>query len=203
MRQTVTRVYLLRHAESDRSVRDGRVRPLTESGELAARALVSRFEGIALDAVYSSPFRRALDTVGPLARARSLPVQVLETLRERRSDREPIDDWPAFYLRQWQDFSYTLSDGEALGEVQARQLSAMAHILAAERGRAVLVGTHGTALATLLRHYDPSYSYDDYMALLPVMPWVVRLEFVGDACAAIAPLPRLSGPPRPSGNPRA
>ena len=63
----MTTVYLIRHAESDRSVRKSGSRPLTEKGREDALKLVGLFQGMEIDRIYSSPYKRALDTVSPLA----------------------------------------------------------------------------------------------------------------------------------------
>ena len=58
----MTTVYFIRHAESDFSVRDGRIRPLTEKG-LADRKLATEFlQGKNIDAVLSSPYKRAVES---------------------------------------------------------------------------------------------------------------------------------------------
>ena len=63
----MTRIYFIRHAESDNAVRDGRIRPLTEKG-LADRRLVTKYlQDKKIDAVLSSPFKRAVDTVADFA----------------------------------------------------------------------------------------------------------------------------------------
>ena len=59
----MTTVYFIRHAEADNTNRDGRNRPLTEKG-MNDRALVTAFlHDKNIDAILSSPFKRAVDTV--------------------------------------------------------------------------------------------------------------------------------------------
>jgi len=55
---------------------------LTESGAEQARQLVSELAGVAIAGVVSSPLRRAVETVAPLARARNLEVEVIRELAE-------------------------------------------------------------------------------------------------------------------------
>ena len=51
----MTTIYFMRHAQADNSVRDGRIRPLTEKG-LADRKLVTEFlQDKDIDVVVSSP----------------------------------------------------------------------------------------------------------------------------------------------------
>src|ERR671915_1262503 len=58
-------------------------RPLTEEGRRQAEELADELEPYHLSAVYSSPSRRAKETVEPTARRRGLAVQLLPDLRER------------------------------------------------------------------------------------------------------------------------
>ena len=41
--------------------------------------------------------------------------------------------------------------------------------------KAIAIGTHGTALGTIILHYDSSYSFDEWMVM--PMPWVVKMTF--------------------------
>ena len=79
------RLYLVRHA---RTAGNG-VRyvgwgdePLDEVGTQQAQALADELAGEPLDAVYSSPLRRALDTARPLAERHRVPLRVREELKE-------------------------------------------------------------------------------------------------------------------------
>ncbi len=56
--------------------------PLDETGAAQARAVAELLAGERIDAVYSSPLTRAMDTARPLAEARGLPIQVREELKE-------------------------------------------------------------------------------------------------------------------------
>jgi phosphohistidine phosphatase SixA len=81
---------LLRHASAgDRAAWRGadRERPLDERGERQARKLVARLSPYAVDAIYTSPYLRCLQTVVPLARARGLePIVAPELGEDRQHD---------------------------------------------------------------------------------------------------------------------
>lgn len=185
----MTTVYFIRHAESDTSVRDDATRPLTEAGERAAASLPRAFEGVMLDAIYSSPYLRAMRTVAPLASERGLTVIQEPDFRERKVDGGWIEDWEDHSRREWEDFGYKRGGGESLGEVQARCLDALWRVLRAESGRAVAIGTHGCALSTILRHYIDGFGREQYMALIPKLPCAYKLVFDGERCVAIDEMP--------------
>jgi phosphohistidine phosphatase SixA len=76
---------LLRHASAgDRETWSGddRERPLDERGVRQADALVELLAPYPLDAIYTSPYRRCVATVEPLARARGLEPEQREELGE-------------------------------------------------------------------------------------------------------------------------
>jgi phosphohistidine phosphatase SixA len=84
---------LVRHASAgDRAAWEGddRDRPLDERGRRDASELVARLESLRIEAILTSPYRRCLETVGPLARARLLEVDVRKELGEERQGDEGI-----------------------------------------------------------------------------------------------------------------
>jgi|GEM_PF-203256 len=187
-----TTLYFIRHAEPNRKNPARRkpgesdyvdaTFPLTDKG-LADRALVNHFlRDKKIDIVLSSPFKRSYDTVAMFAEEIGLTVEVIEDFRERRITHEHVwvEDFRAYSENQWADFTYKLEDGESLGEVQARNVAALQGVLKQYAGKNIAVGTHGTALSTLLHHYDPTYSLTDFMDMADRMPWAVKMIFDGE-----------------------
>lgn len=64
--------YLVRHAEK---VLDVKNPPLTETGEKRAQDLAARLEAVNLDAIYSSDYKRTLQTAQPTAAQKGLTIQ--------------------------------------------------------------------------------------------------------------------------------
>jgi 8-oxo-dGTP diphosphatase len=76
---------LVRHASAgDREewAGDDRERPLDERGHTQADELVERLEPCPIEAILSSPARRCVETVEPLARARGLEIEQRPELSE-------------------------------------------------------------------------------------------------------------------------
>ncbi len=181
----MTTVYFVRHCESDYRVQDDLARPLSDKG-LNDRALVTGFlRDKRIDVVLSSPCKRAFDSVSGFAAEAGLPVRTVDDFRERRVDSGWIEDFRAFSERQWADFSYKLPNGESLSEVADRNIAALKSVLAKQGGKNIVIGTHGTALSTIIHYYDRTYGFADFMAMAHLMPWVVRMDFVGDGCAGM------------------
>ncbi len=84
---------LVRHASAGSSAEwegDDYDRPLDDKGVEQARGLVARLAPFRIERILSSPARRCVDTVGPLARARDLEIEVLGELDQERMFTEGI-----------------------------------------------------------------------------------------------------------------
>jgi 2,3-bisphosphoglycerate-dependent phosphoglycerate mutase len=137
-----------------------------------------------IDAVLSSPFKRAVDTVADFALMYGFEIETIEDFRERKSDSNWLRGsyfWP-FIERQWADFSYKLSDGECLAEVQERNIAALNDVLTRYKDKNVVIGTHGTALSTIINYYDKTLGIDDYKKIVNLLPWIVRMDFNDNGC---------------------
>lgn len=176
-----TIIYFVRHAEPDLSNHDDASRGLTKKG-LADRRLVTEFLADRnISAVLSSPFKRAVETVKELADLKGLPVITVDDFRERKVDNIWIEDFNGFCKRQWSDFDYKLHDGESLMEVQRRNIAALQRVLREYAGGSIVIGTHGTALSTIINYYDSSFGYEQFSEIKGLMPWLVCMKFDGIA----------------------
>lgn len=81
-------IYLVRHARAghrEKWTEPDELRPLTKSGWRQAEALVELFEGQRFAHLLSSPYVRCVQTLEPLGRARSQPVETADALAEGAS----------------------------------------------------------------------------------------------------------------------
>ncbi len=175
----MTNIYFIRHAEPNYNNHDDMTRELSAKG-LKDRELVTDFlTDKQIDIVISSPFKRAIDTVRDFADENEMDITIIDDLRERRVDSCWIEDFTSFSRKQWDDFSYKLSDGECLAEVQTRNIAALDKILDDYRDQNIVVGSHGTALSTIINYYDKTFGYNEFDAIRHLMPWVVQFTFAG------------------------
>lgn len=181
----MTELYFVRHAEPNHSNHDDASRELTEKGLRDRRLATAFLADKNITAVLSSPFKRAVDTVQDFADAAGLSVLTDPDFRERRVDSVWIDDFDGFCKQQWADFDYRLTDGETLHMVQERNLAALRRALHTYSGQAVAVGSHGTALSTLVHYFDPTFGHEDFKSIAKLMPWIVRFTFDGTKCVSI------------------
>jgi phosphohistidine phosphatase SixA len=73
------RLFVVRHAAAAPGDPD-ELRPLTDAGRAAARALGARLAAETIDVIVSSPLLRARETAEAIARAAEAPVEVDERL---------------------------------------------------------------------------------------------------------------------------
>ncbi len=181
--QTV--VYFVRHAEPNYNNHDDMERELSEKG-MRDRTLVTTFlRDKNIDIALSSPFKRAIDTIQDFADNNRLHIEVVEDFRERKVEDVWIEDFTSFCKSQWADFSYKLTTGESLEEVQKRNIKALEKVLVDYKGKTIVIGSHGTALSTIINYYDNTFRYDDFEKIRTLMPWVVKFVFEDDRCLDI------------------
>ena len=167
-------LYLVRHASAASQVPDA---PLTADGVQQAHSLASRLRDLAPDAAYSSPFRRALETIRPYCEGAGLGVTVREGLRERHLkdfDRhDPADEILGHLRASFADRSFRLEGGESQDDIVARAMPVLVEVAAAGHARPI-VATHGNLLAALFGTVDPAFGFDEWRAIRN--PHLFRVE---------------------------
>ena len=86
------------------------------------------------------------------------------------------------FRKRWADFNYHEDGGESLISVQERNINALKYVLNNHKNESILIGTHGTALSTILNYYDNSFGCDDFLRIINFMPYIIRLDFEGYSC---------------------
>lgn len=147
----MTEIILARHGETEWNVEEvfrGRIDiELNETGRRQAELLAESLSELKIEAVYSSPLKRALNTARAIARRQRLEVEVSPglidcdfgqwqglPLREvREKDKE--------LYRQWAESPQLVKipGGESLDEVRERALGMVNEVMAEHGGRVVLV----------------------------------------------------------------
>lgn len=162
---------------------------LDERGRRQAAALVQRFDGVRLTAVYSSPLERCVETMEPLAAARGLEIRTSDALVEMDAG-----DWTGRTLpslrrtRLWETVQrnpsrFSFPGGESFVDAEARMLDEIERIVARHpRGR-VAVGTHGDLVGMLVSHYTGAHL--DQFQRVVAEPASVSVVHLGDATPRI------------------
>ncbi|MGC6177625.1 histidine phosphatase family protein [Lacrimispora sp. 38-1] len=173
----MTTIYFIRHAEPDYTNHSDAERQLTQKGIEDSELVTSYLRDRDIDVVFSSPYKRAVDTVRHFADSYHYPIVLVDEFRERKIDSCWIEDYTKFCKMQWENFDYKLTDGESLREVQTRNLEVLIDILKKYKDKSVVIGSHGTALSTVIHYYDPTFDFAQFQQIRYLMPWIVKFTF--------------------------
>ena len=174
----MTSVYFVRHCKPDGRVKDDRQRPLTEEGLSDSLKLLELLKDKEIDVFISSPYRRSYDSIKAAADFYGKKIETDERLRERRSGVGGNNH--EMFKKRWADFTFAEDGGESLSVVQKRNIEAVREILEKYEGKNIVVGTHGTALSSIIQYFDKSFDGGSFMEIIDFMPWVLEMQFQGD-----------------------
>jgi 2,3-bisphosphoglycerate-dependent phosphoglycerate mutase len=172
------RVLLVRHAEPvlpGTPSFDEFSRPLTEAGARDAQALSQAFGYLELDAVYSSPMLRAVQTVQGFADAYGLEVIPMPEFQEHLLTPEPVPNWLEVLEQSWLDFDFALPGAQTMRETQDRSFYALRLLADHHSSGTIVIGGHGTSFSLILNKIEPGVDYAFHRAM--PMPAVYTLEF--------------------------
>lgn len=158
-------ILLIRHAENDYAKHSrlaGRLPGihLNETGRQQAQALAEKLASVPIQAIYSSPLERALETAAPLAEKLNLPVIPRDGLLET-----DLGEWQGRSiktlkrLKAWQVLQNTPSQfcfpgGESVIMCQARLVAEMEAIRSMHTAEAVLACVlHADPIKQVVAHY--------------------------------------------------
>ncbi len=178
---TNTYVYLLRHAQSAPSHDVPEPEwPLSPMGIEQAENLVESLSRLGIDTVFSSPFRRAKDTVAPFCTSTNTEITIKEDLRERKlKNDDMVDDWKVLIEKAWQDFSFAIPGCESGYSCQSRIAICLLKLVKANSGKRLLVSSHGNAIGLYLNMLDSSFGFLQWRAMKN--PDLFKIAFVEDA----------------------
>lgn len=174
----MTNIYFVRHAQPDYGWEDDRTRPLTAEGIKDSKIVLSTLQNKNIDMFYCSPYKRSLDTIEETAAYFGKEIITDDRLRERTAG--AYGNRHSMFERRWKDHDYHEENGESLHMVQKRNIAALSGILTKHKNQNIVIGTHGTALSTILNYYDPAFGCSDYLRIIDWMPYIIELNFDGN-----------------------
>lgn len=174
----MTKVFFVRHAQPEYSWEEDRTRPLTEEGKKDSAIVLEFFKDKNVDAFYSSPYKRSFDTIADAASYFGLEITTDERLRERQNGKD--GNVRGMFQKRWTDHNYHEVGGESIAMVQDRNIEALNEILSDNPDKNIVIGTHGTALSTILNYFDSNFGCDDFLRIIDWMPYIIELDFEGN-----------------------
>ncbi|ASS65092.1 MULTISPECIES: histidine phosphatase family protein [unclassified Paenibacillus] len=167
-------VYLIRHAHSVYTP-DERGRPLSDAGKMDAGRVADLLEHEEIAEIWSSPYRRSVQTVEKLASRLAQPIRLQEGFKERLLSEAPVRDFEASVKRLWEEPEHALPGGESNRMATLRGMEALRGVLESSRSSRIAVGTHGNIMAMMMNALDGSFGYEFWRGL--EMPDIYKLSF--------------------------
>jgi probable phosphomutase (TIGR03848 family) len=170
---------------------------LNEEGRAQAARLAERLHGVELDAIYSSPMERALETAAPFARQAGRDAETVNELNEIEfgewtgctfEELAPRDDWRRF--NECRSMARP-PGGESMLEVQERALRAVEAIRVRHPTGTCAVVSHGDVLRSLIA-YLAGIPLDLFQRL-EISPASVSIVRVGERDHTILRVNDVSG----------
>ncbi len=179
----MTKVYFVRHAQPEFAHDDDRTRPLTAEGQADSKIVLETLKDKEIDAFYCSPYKRSMDTIWETAEYYQMTIQTDERLREREKGKDSNNH--GMFQKRWADHDFHEEGGESIAMVRARNVEALQEILEKNEGKNIVIGTHGTALSTIMNYYNPDFGCTDFLRIIDWMPYVVEMDFDGQKLVGI------------------
>ncbi|WKV07493.1 histidine phosphatase family protein [Thermoanaerobacterium sp. CMT5567-10] len=175
----MTKVYFVRHCKPDFSIKDDLMRPLTKDGQKDCKKVTEFLSDKNITKIFSSPYKRAIDTIKDFAESANLKINVIDDFKERKIGNAWIEDFDKFAKEQWHNFDYKLPGGESLNDVQRRNIKALMNILEENVDHNIAISSHGTALSTIINYFNKEFDYAEFEKIKDLMPFIVCFTFDG------------------------
>ncbi|MCT1590872.1 MSMEG_4193 family putative phosphomutase [Kocuria palustris] len=131
---------------------------LSEKGLAQAERLAERFQGLAVDSLYTSPLERTRETAEPVEKATGLTAEAQSDLLEcdfgewtgeKLKHLAKLPEWTAV---QQSPSSFRFPDGESFTEMQYRMAECIQRLRDRHPGQTVVCFSHADPIKVLLNH---------------------------------------------------
>lgn len=174
----MTTIYFVRHCKPDHKNTDDRNRPLTDEGMADSEKVKEILSDKKIDIFISSPYKRSFDSIKKAADSYGFEIITDERLRERKCGNEG-NSGNDMFRKRCADFSFAEEEGESIGAVQKRNIEVLNKILEKYPDKTIAIGTHGTALSSIINYYEPTFNADSFLQIINWMPYVLKMKFDG------------------------
>jgi 2,3-bisphosphoglycerate-dependent phosphoglycerate mutase len=151
-------IYLVRHCKATGQEPEA---SLTEQGRAASLRLVDFFKDKNIDVIYSSPFKRAIESIEPFAKATGHEVIIDPRLRERVLSSLDLEDWMGKLEATYEDLELKFEGGESSHEAMRRGIECIEEVF--ERpGKSSIIVSHGALMSLIIKHYQKEFGFNEW-----------------------------------------
>ena len=165
-------LYIIRHCQATGQEPGS---SLTAVGRNQAEALAHFLSSSKIERIVSSPFRRAIQSIEPLAHSLHLEIETDERLIERVLGDTSPSHWLICLRETFADLDLSFPGGESSKAATQRAVSAIHDILDCEQQTTALV-SHGNLSTLLLHHFDKTISFSTWEHMTNPDVFRVRLS---------------------------
>lgn len=161
---TVTYLLIVRHGENE-WVSTNRLAGrtpgvyLNEKGRTQSATLASELSKLPIDAVYSSPMERCIETAKPTADALGHPIEIEEGVLEgdfgdwQGEALKDLSKLPEWKIVQQNPSGFTFPNGESFRDMQYRAVAALERLQAKHPNQIVTIFAHSDIIKLCMAHY--------------------------------------------------
>lgn len=165
-------IFLIRHCEAEGQPPEA---PLTDKGFKQALELSKFLSNIEIDRIISSPYKRAIDSIQPLAKNIGVEVETDRRLTERILSTHPMSDWFEKLRITFEDSELTYDGGESSREATDRIVEVVEEIFTSNVENTLIV-THGNLMSLLLTHFNSSFGFEEWKSLSNPDVFLIKAE---------------------------
>lgn len=154
-------IYLMRHCQAEGQHASCQ---LTNKGREQAAELACFFQGISLDRLITSPYRRAVESCRQIARDKQIVLEEDIRLSERVLSGEDLPNWLQLLEGSFLDLDQKLEGGESGAEAGARGLEVVEEAICGPENH-IGIMTHGNLLTLMLQQLNPEYGFEAWKSM--------------------------------------
>lgn len=169
-----TIIYFVRHAESFFVEGREKSRGLSDQGLKDAKMIRDVLISEKIDLFFSSPYERSIETIRPTAIQHHNDISIEEDLRERTIGEFTPVTFDEAKRRVYEDMQYAYPNGESSLDAQDRAVNVIKGIMDTNKGKKIVVGTHGDIMTLMMNYFDEQYDYHFWKST--TMPDIYKLR---------------------------
>lgn len=150
-----------------------------KKGREQADELDRFFSRLEVDGILSSPYKRAVQSIMPLAKRLHLKVTTDERLAERKLSARPIADWREKLKQTFSQLDVCFEGGES-SRTAMNRAQAVLKDLALAGDKNIIVVTHGNLLVLLLKLFDPRFGFEQWHRLTNPDVFLLKMDNAAD-----------------------
>jgi len=164
-------IYIIRHCKAEGQYPEA---TLTAEGHEQSKRLADFLSDLKIDRIISSPFLRARQTIAPFAEQVGMDVEIDSRLAERNLDPTFVSDGMKWMKESFTNLELRDAGDESGSEATERIAGVIKDICESDIENTMIV-THGGMITLLLKQYDESVGFDEWLGLSNPDVYVMRV----------------------------